>query len=203
MTVGETTVFNSSIVNAVRVAANRARVDNYQTTFFSPRDIGANLYSYLPGYMSLTVTGGFRLYTGTNTKALFLNDTYQVADDLTMVRGNHQFGFGANYIHSLMNSSAYTTTAGNFSFTAAATGLALGDFMLGKPNTYSQNGVNSYNFRGNYAGMYAQDTWKATSRIPDPRQPTPAAASTTSPIGTARLGKIAWLPPCFSWLRLT
>src|SRR5439155_18400965 len=48
---------------------------------------------------------------------------------------------------------------------AANIGLALGEFMLGKPNTYSQNGVNSYNFRGNYAGMYAQDTWTATSRL--------------------------------------
>jgi len=41
-------VFSSSVVNAVRVAVNKAKVDNYQATFFSPRDIGANIYSYCP-----------------------------------------------------------------------------------------------------------------------------------------------------------
>src|SRR5262245_48922073 len=69
VTIGETTVFSPSIVNAARFAVNKAKVDNYQTPFFSPRDIGANIYSYLPGYMSMTVTGGFVLYSGTNTKA--------------------------------------------------------------------------------------------------------------------------------------
>ena len=60
-TAGETTIFSSSIVNSLRVAVNKAKVDNYQTPFFSPRDIGANIYSYLPGYMSMNVTGGFIL----------------------------------------------------------------------------------------------------------------------------------------------
>ncbi len=95
-TFGETTVFSASLVNSIRFAVNKAKVDNFQTPFFSPRDIGANIYSYLPGYMSMTVTPGFQIYSGTNTKALFFNDTYQIADDLTMVRGNHQIGIGAN-----------------------------------------------------------------------------------------------------------
>ena len=95
-TFGETTVFSSAVVNALRVAVNKAKVDNYQTPFFSPSDLGIKMYSYLPGYMTMNVTGGFMLYSGTNTKALFLNDTYQAADDLTIVRGNHQFGIGGN-----------------------------------------------------------------------------------------------------------
>ena len=40
MTLGATTVFSSSMVNALRFAVNKATVDNYQTPFFSPRDIG-------------------------------------------------------------------------------------------------------------------------------------------------------------------
>ena len=96
-TFGATTVLSSSMVNALRFAVNKARSTSIQTPFFSPRDIGANIYSYVPGYMSVNVTGGFRCIYGTNTaKALFLNDTYQVAEDLTLVRGNHQFGFGGN-----------------------------------------------------------------------------------------------------------
>ena len=37
---------------------------NFQTPFFSPRDIGANIYSYLPGYMTVTVTPGSRSIPG-------------------------------------------------------------------------------------------------------------------------------------------
>ena len=36
LTVGETTVFSSSVVNSLRFAVNKAKVDNYQTPFFSP-----------------------------------------------------------------------------------------------------------------------------------------------------------------------
>ena len=132
ITLGETTVFNASVVNAVHFAVNKAKVDNYQTPFFSPRDIGANIYSYLPGYMSLTITGGFRLYTGTNTKALFLNDTYQVADDLTMVKGTHQFGIGGNLQYWTGDYTSTSRANGNWIFDGSTTGLGLADFLTGR-----------------------------------------------------------------------
>ena len=58
-TFGATTVLSSSMVNALRVAVNIGKVDVFQTPFFSPKDIGANLYAYVPGYMTVNVTGGF------------------------------------------------------------------------------------------------------------------------------------------------
>jgi len=95
-TLGATTVLSSAVVNALRVAINTGDVDNYQTPFFSPKDIGANVYSYDPGYMVMTVTPGFSLYAANQARAAFLNETYQVADDLTLVRGNHQFAMGGH-----------------------------------------------------------------------------------------------------------
>ena len=89
-------MLSSSIVNALRFAVNKITVDNYQTPFFSPKDIGANVYSYQPGYMVDERHRRVQLYPGTTANALFFNDTYQVADDLTLVRGNHQFGVGGN-----------------------------------------------------------------------------------------------------------
>jgi len=165
LTVGETTVFNSSVVNAVRVAANRARVDNYQTTFFSPRDIGANLYSYLPGYMSLTITGGFRLYTGANTKALFLNDTYQLADDLTMVRGNHQFGFGGNLQYWTGDYTSTSRANGNWIFDGSTTSLGLADFLTGRLTSVEHGGLGKLPVDNVYTGFYGQDSWRVSSRV--------------------------------------
>src|SRR5258705_11529608 len=96
LTLGATTVISSSTVNSLRFATNKATVDNYQTPFFSPKDIGANVYSYDPGYMVLNVSPAFSLYPANQARASFDNDTYQLAEDLTVVRGNHQFGVGAN-----------------------------------------------------------------------------------------------------------
>ena len=90
---------------------------------------------------------------------------YQTSEDVSWVRGAHQIGWGVNYIHSILNSNAYTSSAANFAFTAANTGLGLGDFMLGKPNTYQQASVGQFNFRANYIGMYLQDTWKVSPRL--------------------------------------
>ena len=41
------------------------------------------------------MTGGFNLGGGTENDAIFHTNTYTFGDDLTMIRGNHQFGFGA------------------------------------------------------------------------------------------------------------
>ena len=94
---GTTSVFGSAMVNSVRFALNKSTVDNNQNPFFCPTDVGVrNYHCYAPGYMVLAVTGAFDLYPGNQTEALFFNDSYNVSDDLTLVRGNHQFGFGGN-----------------------------------------------------------------------------------------------------------
>ncbi|MSO30840.1 MAG: TonB-dependent receptor [Acidobacteria bacterium] len=165
MTVGETTIFSSSVVNALRLAVNKARVDNYQTPFFSPRDIGANIYSYLPGYMSMNVTGGFVLYSGTNTKALFFNDTYQVADDLTVVRGNHQFGVGANVQYWTGDYTSTSRANGNWIFNGSATGLGLADLLVGRVTTVEHGGFGKLPVDSTYLGLYAQDAWRVTNRV--------------------------------------
>jgi len=165
VTVGETTIFTPSIVNAVRFAVNKAKVDNYQTPFFSPRDIGANIYSYLPGYMTMTVTGGFVLYSGTNTKALFLNDTYQVADDLTVVKGNHQFGFGANLQYWTGDYTSTSRANGNWIFDGSATGLGLADFLTGRLTSVEHGGLGKLPVDNWYVGLYGQDSWRVSSRV--------------------------------------
>jgi hypothetical protein len=165
VTVGETTIFSSSVVNALRVAVNKATVDNYQTPFFSPRDIGANIYSYLPGYMSLNVRGAFTIYTGTNTKALFTNDTYQVADDLTVVRGNHQLGFGANVQYWTGDYTSTSRANGTWIFNGSATGSSLSDLLVGRVTSVEHGGLGKLPVDNVYLGLYAQDSWRLTNRI--------------------------------------
>ena len=153
------------MVNALRFAVNKVKVDNYQNTFFSPRDIGANIYSYLPGYMSLTITGGFTMYTGTNTNALFLNDTYQVAEDLTLVRGNHQLGVGGNVQYWKGDYTSTSRANGNWIFDGRATGLGLADLMVGRVTSVEHGGLGKLPVNSWYVGGYAQDSWRVSSRV--------------------------------------
>jgi len=165
LSLGETTVFSSSVVNAVRLAVNTTRVDNYQTPFFSPRDIGANIYSYLPGYMTMNVTGGFILYSGTNTKALFFNHTYQVAEDLTVVRGNHQFGFGGNLQYWKGDYTSTSRANGNWIFNGSALGLGMADLLLGRVTTVEHGGLGKLPVDSWYNGWYGQDAWRVSNRV--------------------------------------
>jgi hypothetical protein len=165
LTVGATTVFSSSVVNSLRVAVNKAKVDNFQTPFFSPGDLGVRMHSYLPGYMSMNVTGGFTFYTGTNTKALFFNDTYQVAEDLTMVRGDHQLAFGANVQYWRGDYTSTSRANGNWIFNGSATGLGLADLLVGRVTTVEHGGLGKLPVDSWYFGGYAQDSWRLNSRV--------------------------------------
>jgi hypothetical protein len=162
---GATTVFSSSMVNALRFAINKGKVDVFQTPFFSPKDIGANLYAYVPGYMTVNVTGGFLLYDTNSAKALFLNDTYQLAQDLTVVRGNHQFGVGANLNYFKGNLTSTSRANGNWIFNGSATGLGLADLLVGRVTSVEHGGPNRVIVNNWHMGLYAQDSWRASSRV--------------------------------------
>ena len=50
-------------------------------------------------------------------------------------------------------------------FAPAATGVALGDFMMGKIIFFRQETPNPENLTQNYFSLYAADTWKATPKL--------------------------------------
>ena len=164
-TFGATTVFNSSVVNALRFAVNKGKVDIFQTPFFSPKDIGSNLYSYVPGYMTVNVLPSFLIYDSNTAKALFLNDTYQLAEDLTIVRGNHQFGFGANLNYFKGNLTSTSRSNGNWIFNGSATGLPLADLLVGRVTSVEHGGPNRVIVNNWHMGLYAQDSWRTTNRV--------------------------------------
>jgi hypothetical protein len=63
--VGNTKIFGTNTVNSLRFAYNRTSVHRGNPPFFDPHAIGSNVYSYNPGEMVLTVTGGFNISAGT------------------------------------------------------------------------------------------------------------------------------------------
>jgi hypothetical protein len=165
LTIGDTAVKGNNLVNALRFAFNRTAVHRDNDSFFDAPDLGIKAYSYVPHQMFVTVTGGFNV-GGTNAARGFaLNNSFQINDDLTLVRGSHQLGVGANIAYFRVSQRVWARGGGQWSFTGAASGLGLADLFVGRMNSLEQSGMSGVAFYQWYQGVYAQDTWKAASRL--------------------------------------
>ena len=161
--VGDTIVFGSNAVQSLRVTYNRTRVSRSTKKWFSPYDIGSNVYSYSPGEMSFSVTGAFAV--GGVNSGIFDTDSYQVSDDVTLVRGNHQLALGVNVAYLKMDFLTNARSGGTWIVNGQTTGLGLGDFLLGRVASLEHGAANALPMDMWYQGVYAQDTWRASSRV--------------------------------------
>ena len=104
---------------------------------------------------------------------------YDVSDSLTWIKGSHTMKFGALFERAgeddndEINVQACPTCTNNqngqFLFKdgrAGGTGVAVANAALGLFDTYSEIGHRAYTiFRGNMYEGFAQDAWKATSKL--------------------------------------
>ncbi len=162
---GDSMVLSDTVVNNIRFAFNRSAVHRTHANFFGVDDVGIRSYSYLEDYMLVQVTGAFDLGGGTENEAIFHTNTYSFSDDLTMIRGSHQYGFGASVAFWDSLSRANVRSPGLFQFDGGASGLPLADFLLGRPFLLQQSAPNTLDFKQKYFGLYAQDTWRLTPGV--------------------------------------
>ena len=165
--VGHTDVVSPSVVNALRATYNYTSVERYQPAgFFSPGDVGVKMYSYPPAnQFSLAVSNNFDLMSGTATQRKTFNELYAVSDDVTVVRGSHQLGFGADVRRWQLDSIGTSRTGGTWTIDGSATGHALADLLTGRVARLEIGGPNILNIHNWYLGLYAQDAWRVSSRL--------------------------------------
>ncbi len=170
---GENFIISSTTFNQVRFAYNRTDINRTSTDFFSAPEVGINIYSYMPHYMLLTVGAaganptGFQLGGGTESLSTFTTPSWQVSDDVTLVRGPHQFAFGVNVAGWSSLSLANVRSPGQLAIDGTQTGLPLSDFLLGRMgvNALVQAAPNTLDMTQKYLGLYVQDTWRVGSKI--------------------------------------
>src|SRR6185503_928997 len=109
--------------------------------------------------MTLAVTGAFSIGGAGSSYLHWAWTSAQVADDLSLVRGNHQLSFGGSVMGYQSNSHHSTFSGGIFAV------ANLGDFMLGRAQSLVQGLPYTLWVTNNYIGLYAQDTWKAKSNV--------------------------------------
>ena len=104
-----------------------------------------------------------------NAESRYLLDQYrkgfQYSDGLNWSLGAHNVKFGGDIRQSMVDQSQNFQTDPQIIFTANYTGLAAADFLLGRPNTFTQGSPNAGRPRTIEADTYIQDDWKVSRRL--------------------------------------
>ena len=164
---GDTYIFGSGIVNSFRGTFNRTVIQKTPDKGPGWNQLGVqNMRSGIPDFIRLTVSGnGFAIGGASATPSVFNTTNYQFSDSLSMVRGAHQYGFGFNYIHSMLNLNSGLNAGGGITFSGQLTGLGLSDFLLGNATAFNQGTFSVGYPRANYIGAYVQDAWRVNQRL--------------------------------------
>jgi hypothetical protein len=164
-TLGDTYTFNATAVNSARATFTRKR-DNRSpaATVINSNTIGVNAFNYVPNFLSVTVGSLFSTGGGGNP-AHFNTNTWQFADDVDLIRGRHQIGFGVDVLRSQNNIWGTYKADSTFSFNGQFTGDPMADFMLGDLSAFQASKPQDYAYRATILGTYIQDTFRVNSRI--------------------------------------
>lgn len=165
---GHNFMASAGFINALRVTYLRTLNDRTLPPYATATELGSNITSHpaVPGYFGINVTGsGFSIGSGGTNPGYFNSEGFQIADDVDMIRGDHQISFGVNWIHTKIETLNNRPTNGAFTFNGQNTGLSLADFMIGRPSNFLQgNPVYDYDDH-DYIGAYVQDEWRVRSNL--------------------------------------
>jgi hypothetical protein len=178
LSISETHIFAPTVVNDLRLGYNRIRTNRFnQDASFGdvdqtlgipqPGPNGQGIVGNL-GLPQISVTGYATIGDPTNLPQGRRNNTYNVIDGLSWIKGAHTLKFGGDYKYFIYNYAylALADARGSFSFNGQYSGNALVDFLLGDPRSTSVSPgdptVRSYDTS---AALYAQDEWKVTQKL--------------------------------------
>ena len=165
MALGNTMVMGNNKVNSVRFVFNRSSVDRGSPDYFDPMALGIPVHSYNPGKLTLGVDDGFGISRGPASTGIFETNSYQVVEDLNMVRGSHQLAVGTNVAYWASDQFSHARSGGSWQFDGSATGLGLADLMVGRMSSLEHGGPAAVVMTNLYLAAYAQDAWRASDRV--------------------------------------
>jgi hypothetical protein len=166
-TIGDSYTFGPGTVNSFHLGFNRIR-DNRGPTAFDVNwtMLGSNMYSAVPNFLPISsMTGGFTTYCGTCAAGHFNNNSYQLADDVDLIRGRNQISIGFNMIRVQNNTVSGFDENGYPVFNGQFTGLGMADFLLGRMSDFQQTNPTPDDLRQWVMSFYAQDSFKMSSKF--------------------------------------
>ena len=142
---GDTYIFGSGLVSSFRVAGNRMVITKPSDDFATWNDLGVNASSLAGESARITVSGnGFMVGFNAFPNRAIQGPNPNISEDISWVKGSHQFGFGVSYLHSMMTFLSALNSAGSFTFNGSVTGVPLADFLVGNASSWSQGNSNQW-----------------------------------------------------------
>lgn len=99
------------------------------------------------------------------TGAFQANNSYQASETFSKSAGAHLFKLGAAFHSVQININPNAILNGSFLFQGTETGSDFADFLLGIPSSYAQGDSQAFYLRNQYAGAFAQDSYRVTSKL--------------------------------------
>ena len=163
-TIGDTYTFGPGTVNSFHAGFNRVRDNRGPTNFaINWSMLGSQMYSNVPNFLLISsMTGGFTTFCGTCAPGHFNVTSYQLADDVDLIRGRHQIALGFNMIRIRNNTISGFDENGAPTFNGQFTGLGMADFLLGRMNDFQQTNATPDDLRQWVMSFYAQDSFKVS-----------------------------------------
>ncbi len=172
VTLTGTHTFSPTVVNELRLGYNRNKTflvsqaalgPNYAADLFGFTNTSTNPFDFgvptasIPGFNSV---GSFPESIGN------IDNNFQVVDNLSVVRGNHNLKAGMDYMYEPIFNFADFAGIPSLVFDGRFTHASLGDFLLGTPFQASTSvGDASQHLRTHYYAGYVQDDWRVTSSL--------------------------------------
>jgi hypothetical protein len=166
-------VFSTQVLNELRLGYTRL---NFKTgtpnNVRQPSAVGfPNILPQLKSgadYPQMAITGYFTLGGTNNGPQPRVDQTYQITDNFSWVKGKHSLKFGYDGRKFQVWNPFANSNDGVFNFDPAgfySTGDAGLDFLLGVPNSYAQ-GSGSVILAQTYEHyIYAQDQWRVKNNL--------------------------------------
>jgi hypothetical protein len=105
---------------------------------------------------------------GVGVTAFQPNNTFQWADNFSIIKGHHTLKFGGEFRYLQINERDPCQPNGAFGFNAGSggeTGNDFADFLLGAPVGYNQCSQQFLDSRTRYGGAFAHDAFKVTPNV--------------------------------------
>lgn len=164
---------STDVLNEFRAGYTRLNFDTgTPQTLVAPASVGfTNIFPQIPqgaGYPRMTVTGYFNLGFTSNGPQPRKDQTYQLTDNFSWIKGRHSLKFGYdgrkfqvwNPFGARNNGAFAFTTSGAFS-----TGDAGLNFLLGIPTSYNQQSGQIIIAQAYEHYIYAQDQWRVKNNL--------------------------------------
>ncbi len=165
---GDTYTLNPSTVNSFHATfGRRADARGPNASGVNAAALGVkNIYQGTNDFLQVAVNnGGFAVGCGTCALGIFNITSYQLADDVDILRGKHQIAFGVDLLRTRDIQNNHYQDDGVFNFSGQYSNDPLLDFLAGKMNSFSQSGPQLNDLFQNVVGFYVQDTFHATPKL--------------------------------------